>query len=347
VQGGAFLEKLGKLLYAAAIIAILYFLFPFFIPFILAIVIAVLFEPVILWLSKKTKLNRMAASVSVITVFFIGTGYVSYISISKIVKEVVGFAKKVPSFLQTTIQDNEKLYKLYYDLPQESREYILNSADTMAKKLTTSVSDAVPLLFTKLGQFSGYFIALIIFVIATYIISLELPRLKPTLLRYFESGKSQKKVHIALDKLKKAIVGFLRAQIILTILTFLITLVGAYIIDIKYAITFSVIVILVDLLPIFGTGMVLVPWAIYSFVIGSAGQGIGLLILFGVITVFRRALEPKLIADTIGLNPLATLVSMYVGLEVMGIIGMIVFPMILMVAKALEEARLIRIKLKI
>jgi len=109
----------------------------------------------------------------------------------------------------------------------------------------------------------------------------------------------------------------------------------------------SLIVVIVDILPILGTGSVLVPWAVYLIFTSHMYQGVGLLVLFLIITVFRRIIEPKLLGDTLGLKPLVTLISLYVGFELMGVFGMILGPMLIIIVQALEEAELLRIRIKV
>lgn len=341
------MEKLARFCYLAIIIAIAYYMLPIILPFLFAIVVAVLFEPIIVWLSTKTKLNRMVASVAVITSFFIFLCSIIYLSVSKLAKEIYGVVIMLPNYVDTLITKNEKIRNYYIDLPVETKEYINQSMNDLITRAGGFITDFAPNVLSMVGKFPTYFIASIVFLVATYIISLELPRLKPAFLRYFEAGKSQKKVEIALDKMKNATVGFLRAQIVLSVMTFVLVYIGLWILGFEYKITMSLVVVAVDLLPIFGTGMVLVPWGIYLVATGDIFQGIGLFILFVFITIFRRAAESKIISDSIGINPLMTLVSLYIGYELIGLIGMIIGPTILIVLKALEDARLLRIRIKI
>lgn len=342
-----YLEKLCKFIFIALIVGILYYLLPFFLPFLLGIVIAVLFEPIIVWLGDKTKIGRKISSVLIITTFFSIIFGSLYLGLSKITKEVYNLALKIPDYINKLIYDNKHIAELYSELPNNTKIYIQDTVSGFVSKIGDFVSTIIPTLFTFTSAFPSYFIASIIFIIGTYIISLQLPNLKPAFLKYFEPGKPSKKVVIALEKMKSAIVGFLRAQIILSILTFIIVYIGFWIIGFEYKATLSFMVILVDLLPILGTGAVLIPWSIYLLITGNISQGVGIIILYVFITMFRKAAESKLISDSIGISPLMTLISLYLGFELMGILGMIIGPTIVIVVKALEDARMLRIKIKI
>ncbi|WP_235439941.1 AI-2E family transporter [Paenibacillus sp. DMB20] len=124
-----------------------------------------------------------------------------------------------------------------------------------------------------------------------------------------------------LGSLKKSIFGFLRAQLILSAFTYVITLTGLLVLGVNYPLAIALLVTIVDILPILGVGSVLVPWAIYLLVVGDYFTGIGLILLFILITVIRRVLEPKVIGDAVGIGALPALISMYVGFKLVGVIG--------------------------
>jgi len=341
------MERLAKLLYLGIILAICYFLFPIFTPFLVALVVAIVFDPLIIDLQRKLKVKRHTSAIIILSLFFVGVFFLLYVSISSLVKEIIEFVKAVPSSVQTFISENDKITNMYNNLSDDTKQYIMDSTNALAAKGTEIGSKFAGNLFGFVKNFPTYFVILIVFIVAVYIISIELPKLKPQFLSLFDRTSSRGKVELALDKLKTSIVGFLKSQILLSIMTFLVTLIGLIIIGTDYAIVMSLVVVVVDLLPVLGTGSVLVPWAIYSFVVGDIGQGVGLLILFVFITAFRRVVEPKLIGASIGLSSLATLISLYVGFELLGIIGMILGPILAIVVSTLKEAGMLSFKIKI
>lgn len=339
-------EKLAKLIYFALITAILYFAFPMFVPFLLAVVVAVLFEPFVQFLIDKLKIGRMVSVVFILSFFFISVFSLLYISIFKLIKEAIGFAKDVPTQVDSFIHKNHWMYEFYSNLSSDNQTYLKDSVIKILDKLSGFVSNYAGDLFVIVKSFPTYFIAFLIFIVASYIMSFELPKLKGAFLHFFEEGSSREKMEIVLEKLKKAVVGFLRAQLILSFVTFVITVIGLFFIGTKFVVVPAFIIVFVDLLPILGTGSVLIPWAVYDLVAGSIGDGVGLIILFVAITVIRRIIEPKLLADSLGIKPLITLISMYVGFQLLGLIGMILGPAIIIVVHALEESDLLKIKIK-
>jgi len=133
------------------------------------------------------------------------------------------------------------------------------------------------------------------------------------------------------------VVGYLRAQAILVSLTALATIAGLLLMGNRYAVTLGVIAGLLDIVPIVGTGMLFVPWAVALLIMGSFGEGLKLLLMWIVIVTIRQFLEPKVLSKGIGIHPLPTLISMYVGLQLIGGLGLIVGPAFVISYEALRR----------
>lgn len=121
---------------------------------------------------------------------------------------------------------------------------------------------------------------------------------------------------------------YLRACLLLGLLTFCLSFIGLALMRIPYAFIIALLLAVVDLLPLLGTGVILIPWALICLLLGQVKLGIGLLALYGVTTLVRQVLEPKLIGDGLGLHPLLSLFSMYAGLRLFGVWGMIIAPLV-------------------
>ena len=135
------------------------------------------------------------------------------------------------------------------------------------------------------------------------------------------------------NNLSSVLLGYIKAQLILMAITFVEVTIGLFIIGIDYAILFGLIISFIDVLPVLGTGTILIPWALFSLITGNYSLGFSLIILYGVVLLVRQFLEPKIVGGQIGLHPLATLSAMYIGLKVLGIMGMILGPIIVLVIK--------------
>ena len=145
------------------------------------------------------------------------------------------------------------------------------------------------------------------------------------------------------DILFSTVKELFKAYFLLTFITFVQLLVGFLILGIDYAFILASIICFIDLLPILGTGTVLFPWSAVCFFLGDYKTAIGLLVLYGVISIFRQVAEPKIVGANIGLSPLLSLISIFAGLKLFGLYGLIVFPIIMITVIRLNEKGLIKL----
>ena len=138
--------------------------------------------------------------------------------------------------------------------------------------------------------------------------------------------------------LQKALFGYFRAQFIMISITAVVVIIGLSIIGVNYAISIGLLIGLVDLLPYLGVGAAMVPWIAFTFIYGNISLGIGLSILYGVILITRQILEPKVLASSVGLDPLPTLIAMFVGLSCSELSGLIIGPVSLVILSAIHRA---------
>lgn len=125
-------------------------------------------------------------------------------------------------------------------------------------------------------------------------------------------------------------------------ITAFIVLIGLLILGVESAFTYALLIGLVDLLPYLGVGTIMIPWLIYAFATGDMTLGIGLSVLYGIILVARQLIEPKVLASSVGLDPLPTLIAMFAGLKLFGVLGLIVGPVTLVVLGAAFRAGVVR-----
>ncbi|MBQ9780965.1 MAG: sporulation integral membrane protein YtvI [Clostridia bacterium] len=143
--------------------------------------------------------------------------------------------------------------------------------------------------------------------------------------------------YVWLVKLKKAVGGYIRAYVFLGTLTFVEMLLGLSLLKIPYAFLMAGIIALVDFLPLLGAGTVLIPWAVVLLLAGDGGGATGLLVLFGLHTLLRQIIEPRLVGKELGLSPLASLVAVYAGWQLMGVGGMLLAPLVALAGKELLQ----------
>ncbi|MCG5253843.1 sporulation integral membrane protein YtvI [Brevibacillus agri] len=337
-----------KMLLLGLLAAIALFLLPYSVPFLLALLTAILLEPLVQFLIGKVKMNRMSAVIASFLLFLVTFGILLYWIATQIVIQGIDLAQRLPAFSQHLFELVESYllsWESYYaTLPAETVVQIQSLFAGLKNWAITSASSVARAILGVAAIIPGFLISTIIYLVALFLISLDLPRLRAGFMRMF-TVSAREKVNVVLSQLNRATVGFLRAQIILSLMTFLLSFMGLLILQVKYAAVVALLIVLVDILPILGTGSFLVPWAVYNFLTGNTRLAIGLIILFLVITVVRRIVEPKVLASNLGISALAALVSLFLGFQVMGFFGLILGPALVIIYEALRKAGFLNFKI--
>jgi sporulation integral membrane protein YtvI len=143
----------------------------------------------------------------------------------------------------------------------------------------------------------------------------------------------QRKLPALKQKFSTTVSGYIKAYLLIMLMTFLEAFVGLSILRVNYAFIIAIIIAIVDVLHILGTGTVLIPWALFAFFSSDIRLGVGLLVLYGVTLIVRQLVEPKIVGSTLGIHPLLTLASVYIGLELIGFVGIFAGPMVALFVK--------------
>ncbi|PYI57167.1 sporulation integral membrane protein YtvI [Paenibacillus flagellatus] len=335
-------------------IAVLYGLFTIGMPFVLAILIAMFLEKPISSLARAFRGNRIASATIVCTLFTLALFGLAYLIGAGVFAQLAELWSRAPAYLdefnKVFREATERTELFYNSLPADVAEQLQSGLESGISALTNSISSI-------LGGISGYFlnaakalpnlfVAFVVFMVALYLVSYSLPTMKSQFLGLFEA-KSRDKVEEVMDNLRRSVFGFLRAQVILSALTYVVSLVGLLVLRVEYPLAVALLIVIVDVLPILGTGSVIVPWAAFVFVKGETTLALGLLALFVVITIFRRIVEPKILGDSIGLGALPTLVGIYIGFKLMGVVGLFLGPIVIMIYKEMRKVGLLQFKIRL
>jgi len=330
----------------------LYFVFPYFAPFVWAYLFALILEPLNVWLVRVTKLKR-SVSVHLAFLAFLGSSLLlGYFLIAKITAELLSLLRyiqrNIPNIQAWLVDAYRQTQDFILLLPPDLANQINSAFAKFLNQLTNVnlLSSVGTRTFNVSTAIPNFFVGLLLFYISLYLISLNLPAIQQKFFSYFKES-SRQKLNIVLRELQNATVGFLQAQFIMSSITYIVSLTGLMILGVGYALVISLLIVLVDVLPIVGTGMVLIPWAIFSLTQGNTFLGVGLLILYAVIIIVRKSIEPKVLGERIGLSPLATLISIWVGFKVLGVLGVFLGPLLIITYQALVKADVIKFKLKI
>ena len=173
-------------------------------------------------------------------------------------------------------------------------------------------------------------------ILSSFMLSGELPAIRSWLRRAVRPAWLEKLQTLG-GHVRATLGGWLRAQLKLMGITFLILNAGLLLLRVRYPVLAALVITLVDALPVFGTGTILIPWALALFLHGETKTGIGLVILYGAAALSRQALEPRLVGKQVGLNPVLTLLALYTGYRLLGVGGMIVFPIVAMLFKQIWD----------
>jgi sporulation integral membrane protein YtvI len=344
---------------AIATFLILYFSIPLLYPFLIGWLIAMMIEPLICWLERKWKVPRVVGSFLIIFLLLALLLTVIIFIIAGIVIELTNFAQQLPAFFddlgkmisQTFVKQNTILSQVIDTIQsylqknptqQASVEAsIQENIAALAKQGTMLITDIISGIGTFLGNLPYLITVLVFITLATFFISLKWPQIKERLERWIPESIQQTGGAVSKD-LKKALFGFIRAQLILITISGIIMYIGLLILQIPYAVSIAIFIAIVDLLPYLGVGAVLVPWVIYLFFVGNFQLAVGLSIVYLIILITRQAMEPKLVASNVGLDPLVTLIALFIGLHLLGFIGFIVGPTVAVVFIALHRANVFR-----
>lgn len=358
---GIIWRALLVVLIVIATFLVLRYTVPLIYPFIFAWLIALMIEPLVRFLEHKWRIPRwggttlslllvlgaLSALVTLIIIRIVNelTRFVEFIqnNIDRISQSVTDwFVSRGTAFtqLEATIQSSLEQLEKFTRTNQsgEIADSLQNSLQSLAEVITGFITGFIAGMGKFLSNTPFFLTVLVVVILGSFFISKNWHRLHegashllPPVVRH--SGG------VVLADLKMALVGFIRAQLTLITLTAIIILVGLMILKVNYALTLALVIGLVDLLPYLGVGAVMVPWIVYLFIVGNYKLAIGLSILYLITIVVRQFLEPKVYASNIGLDPLLTLVALFVGLQLFGFIGLIIGPTLTVILMALYRAR--------
>ena len=160
------------------------------------------------------------------------------------------------------------------------------------------------------------------------------------LMEHHMPSKWVQKIGTHIREITKSLGGYLKAEAILVLVSFAISVIGLYVLkfigmNITYPLLMALAIGFVDALPILGSGTIMLPWAVISALNGDLNLGIGIIVLWIIMSVVRQILEPKIVSGNIGIHPIFTLIAMYTGFKVIGIMGMLIGPIVLIILKSI------------
>ena len=322
---------LTMLLAVAFCIWLLPKLLVYFMPFVIAAVIALIANPLVKFLERRVKIVRKAGTAFVIIVVLGLVVLVSYLVIAKLISEITGFVTTAPQIWETTsstIKEISVMLNHYFDrMPAGLQDWLNGIGETFGEDMTYWFQNSGTPLAESAGNFAKnlplVIISIIMTILASYLFLAEKDYVVKVIQKLFPA-KLQERWNLVYGTMKDAVGGYFKAQFKIMGVVYVILLVGFAILDIKYAFLIALLIAILDFLPFFGTGAVMWPWAVIAFFQNNYKLTIGLVIIWAVSQFIRQLIQPKLVGDSIGLEPIPTLIFLYIGFRVGGAFGLII-----------------------
>ncbi len=302
-----------------------------FMPFVIAGIISMIASPLVRFFEEKMKLKRKWASAFVIIVVIALVVLVLYLVGSKLIEEGIGLLGALPEMWDSMKEDlasvGESLNGIFEKLPQDTRQTIAN--------LGNQVGEFMAGLFERLGtptitaagnfakQLPSVLIGIIMCLLASYFFVADRYQIG-SWIRKHTPGSVMSRYDMVRRSILKSVGGYFKAQLKIEVWMYLLLVIGLSVLRVDYVLLIALGIAFLDLLPFFGTGTVMVPWAIIKIFSRDYRMAIGLLIIWGGGQLARQIIQPKIVGDSIGVAPIPTLFLLFIGYKLGGVIGMIV-----------------------
>ena len=338
-------KRLIKLVVLTIVVALSIFisfkLLKYVLPFVLAYIFASILRPEVEFLCSKLKLRRGLSTFICVLLFFMVIGTILFFVGVALFNQISSIANNLPNWiddLSKPLSDiTAYLEGLSERFPNLSEEFSggLNQVSASLMEYLTSLATTIgQFILSKAISIPTVIIFIFMTVLSTYFYTKDR--------KYFKDLLSKQLPDIWIETFfqnRSAITGtlfrWLRAQGIILSITFTELLIGFSIFRVKYALLLAIIIALIDILPVLGTGTILIPWIIVNFILGNTTLAFQLLVLYVLETSIRQIIEPKIVGHGIGIHPLITLFAMYTGAHFFGVLGFLIGPIFVMIFKSI------------
>lgn len=329
------LKALANLAFSLVVLLLCIFLVPklimLFMPLIIGWFISCVANPLVVFLESKIKIRRKAGTVVVIVAVIAIVSGLGYMVFSILLRQIYGFIKEMPDMWNGIVHDLDRFGAF-------ANQYVGNVAPNLTELINNiqkSVGDAITNLPSKLnldafdgmssmvGSIANALISTIMTMLSAYFFIADREWLYEKLEKMVPKGIAQK-YSIFYGSIKQAVGGYFKAQLRIEVWMYLLILIGLVVLNVRYAALIALLIAVIDILPFFGSGAILMPWAAVTALGGNYARALGFLIIWGVGQLFRQLIQPKIMGDSIGMEPIPTIVLLFVGYKAAGVIGMLI-----------------------
>lgn len=344
-----YLKVILNLVTALAILLLCIFLVPkcivFFMPFIVGWLISLIAAPVVRFFEEKFKVKRKAVSAIVIIAVIAVVVLAVYLIGTKLVKEGIGFINEVPKLWEIVLDEFNQVGKslevLYVKLPGDVQDKIQKITSEMGTYFEGIIGNISAPTFEAVGnvakQIPDIIMAVIICLLSAYFFVADKGYMAQVAEKYVPAS-IRYNFELIKRSFRKAIGGYFKAQFKIECWIYLLLVIGLLILNVKYALLVGLGIAFLDFLPVFGTGTVMIPWAVIAFLGKDYRMTFGLVIIWLVGQLVRQIIQPKIVGDSIGVDAIPTLFLLYIGYKIGGVVGMIfAVPIGIIIANLYEE----------
>lgn len=314
----------------AAFIVIGWKLLGFLIPFVIGWLIAAIAAPVVNWLERRLRIVKKLGS-ALIVILVLGLIVLAiYFGISRLAAEIGELVRNFPDMYAQLERGLRQIGDTFSGIFDKLPLSVQNGWNTMAENLDQYMGELVSGIseptVTAAGNIAKrvpyYLISFIVAIMSAYFFIVQREEVLGWM-RRVSPDAVQKRMSLVMDNLRYAVGGYFKAQLKIMVVVFAILLVGLGILGTGYFVLVAFLISFLDFLPFFGTGTAMIPWAVYTFFMGDYRMTAALLIIYVITQAVRQLLQPKLVGDSVGLNPLVTLFLLYIGYRIGGVLVMI------------------------
>ena len=317
-------------------------------PFVFAFLVAALLQKPLKWLVKITKGSRKFLSVFLVVLMIVLlAGAVALIGwrLAVGITRFVGNNDNIQMIQNaiTGVGDSLQQFIVHLSdtLPQQTVDSLSNGIAQLSQQLvgivTSALSAAATATINLTAKLPMMLLGFIIWMVASVFLTIDYHQVVGFFIRQIPDRHADLFIKIR-ELCNNTLFKLLKAYALLMFITFVELSVGLLVLRVNNAIVLAAIIAVVDILPVLGTGTVMIPWALIELISGNFAMALGLAVVYVIITIIRNILEPRLVSYQIGLNPLVTLFFMYLGLQIAGIVGMMLFPVVVMILVQLQES---------
>lgn len=365
--------------YYAMILAIVYFFVKYalwlFLPIVIAFIIALVLQKPVNAISKKTPIKKGMASVFCVffllfilvgVIVLLGASVVNYLKdfiayitalfentdvlLANVENWVLDIIAKLPDGISGMLSKNISdifdsiALMLSGESEQATQEAARSGLNFDLSWITTPVASVV----STAKQLPTVLTSVLITLIASCFLTSDFDSVSRFIRRQM-SEKANQNFDRAKVLLKSSFGKMIKAYCIIILVTFTEITIGLSVLKLigvfnsSYIVIIAAVIAIIDIVPVLGTGTVIIPWAVYSLIVGNYGLAIGLIVIYAVVSVIRQIIEPKLVAGQLGLPPFVTIIGMFIGLRLFGVLGMLIMPVVIIMLKLLNEEGIIHI----